>query len=183
MHCYCCGVTSVLRSIFNAHQCPISGRVPILGSIFTSIVSRPALGTLVSVFEWQALCINQFSGRITKARVASTVKRDPENAKATRPPTWGWIHLGMGFLYLANSFIYNSRFLCWLHHLEICWSSLHRRRPQAKAGEMTVNDVLMTVGIPRGWAPRLVTGAWYPFSAPKRVPKSVAWSMILTILL
>ncbi|CAK9096421.1 Hypothetical protein SCF082_LOCUS45265 [Durusdinium trenchii] len=27
----------------------------------------PALGTLVGVFEWQALCINQFSGRITKA--------------------------------------------------------------------------------------------------------------------
>ena len=29
---------------------------------------RPALGTLVGVFEWQSLCINQFSGRITKAR-------------------------------------------------------------------------------------------------------------------
>ena len=28
---------------------------------------RPALGTLVGVFEWQSLCINQFSGRITKA--------------------------------------------------------------------------------------------------------------------
>lgn len=26
-----------------------------------------ALGTLVGVFEWQSLCINQFSGRITKA--------------------------------------------------------------------------------------------------------------------
>ena len=30
-------------------------------------VLRPALGTLVGVFEWQSLCINQFSGRITKA--------------------------------------------------------------------------------------------------------------------
>lgn len=34
---------------------------------FLFAAARPALGTLVGVFEWQALCINQFSGRITKA--------------------------------------------------------------------------------------------------------------------
>ena len=61
---------------------------------------------------------------------------------------------------------------------DLLWRSLHRRRPQAKAGEMTVNDVLMTVGIPRGWAQRLVTGAWYPFSAPKRVPESMVKTII-----
>lgn len=36
----------------------------------------PALGTLVSVFEWQALCINQFSGRITKAKAGEMTVND-----------------------------------------------------------------------------------------------------------
>jgi len=36
----------------------------------------PALGTLVGVFEWQALCINQFSGRITKAKAGEMTVND-----------------------------------------------------------------------------------------------------------
>lgn len=45
---------------------------------------RPALGTLVGVFEWQALCINQFSGRITKARPVDRA----QGPQAESPARW-----------------------------------------------------------------------------------------------
>eukprot|EP00913_Durusdinium_trenchii_P033454 g31321.t1 len=49
----------------------------------------PALGTLVGVFEWQALCINQFSGRITKAAagemtVGEVLEQVPRNETEKR---------------------------------------------------------------------------------------------------
>ena len=48
-----------------------------------------ALGTLVGVFEWQHLCINQFSGRITKAQAGERTVREvldtvPRNAAEKR---------------------------------------------------------------------------------------------------